>query len=401
MKFFDKGELRVLWPFYLDALLSPMLFFAPAFMIIYFLGLNLSLFQIGILMTMSPIASLLFEIPTGAIADLYGRKFSVLLGYFLEGISLLLLFFVKDYYSILLIFAFSGIAVTFSSGAKEAWVVDLIKNKNKRLVHSYFSKSQSFDAFAVVVSGIIGSLFVKFFGLSVIWIIGFFSYILAVLILLFASEMHIRKKFSRKDSFSNLKKQSIISLKYARHHPVILYLFIGLFFSTIAFLFGEYLSFVPFLKSLGFPDYAFGYFWSAIWALMIIAPLLSRTFMKKGKEIKLMIWATIIGSLILLLTFFAKNYAYALIVIFFSLFFYGLQNPVSRTYFHKFIPNKLRATIGSIRGMISSLGGIIGLPLGGYLIDLIGARYVIIISALLAIPTVIFYLKIKESKKRG
>src|SRR3989344_1277986 len=85
MKFFKQGELKLLWLFYLDALISPMLFFMPAFIIIYFRNLGFSLFQISLLTMMMPLLMLLFEIPTGAIADVYGRKFSVLLGALIQG----------------------------------------------------------------------------------------------------------------------------------------------------------------------------------------------------------------------------------------------------------------------------------------------------------------------------
>ena len=70
MKFFKQGELKLLWPFYLDALISPMLFFMPAFVVVYFRDLGLSLFQISILTMMMPLFMFLFEIPTGAIADI-------------------------------------------------------------------------------------------------------------------------------------------------------------------------------------------------------------------------------------------------------------------------------------------------------------------------------------------
>ena len=94
MKFFEKNELRILWPFYLDSLISPMLFFAPAFFIVYFASLNLSFFQIGVLMAFFHITTIFFEIPTGAVADLYGRKFSILFGYLIEGLAVLLMFFI-------------------------------------------------------------------------------------------------------------------------------------------------------------------------------------------------------------------------------------------------------------------------------------------------------------------
>src|SRR3972149_1959020 len=114
---FKSGELKLLWPFYLDALISPMLFFMPAFVVVYFRDLGLSLFQISLLMMMMPLFMLLFEIPTGAIADIYGRKFSVLLGAIIEGSAIISIFFLNNYYTLLVAFALIGLGSTFNSGA--------------------------------------------------------------------------------------------------------------------------------------------------------------------------------------------------------------------------------------------------------------------------------------------
>ncbi|MBM3234522.1 MFS transporter [Candidatus Pacearchaeota archaeon] len=395
MKLFEKQELKLLWPFYLDSLLSPMLFFAPAFMIVYLLGLNLNLFQIGIVMAIVPLAAVIFEIPTGAVADLYGRKFSVLLGYFLEAIIVLLLFFIKSYYGIFLLFGLMGFAATFSSGAKEAWIVDLVKN-HKSTVHNFFMKSRSLDAFGLIVSGILGAFIVKNFGISIIWIFAFFSFSVSILILLFSKENYKKKSVKISESYKNLRKQAKTSVKYGLKHHVIFYLLISGFIITFAVAFAEILGFIPFLKSLNFPDYAFGYFWSGIWAVTMISPFFSKFILKLGRERNLLIAFTLINSLVLAMIFFASNYILAIIIILLFYFFVGLKFPVYKTYFHKFIPSKLRATIGSMDGMISAFAAIIALPLGGYLIDLIGVRYVLVIAALLGIPTIIAYLLIRE-----
>ncbi len=47
-------------------------------------------------------------------------------------ILVLLVIFVKNYYYLLIIFALLGSASTFSSGSKEAWIVDLLKKKHKK-----------------------------------------------------------------------------------------------------------------------------------------------------------------------------------------------------------------------------------------------------------------------------
>lgn len=263
MKLFEKDELKLLWPFYLDSLLSPMLFFMPAFAVIYLIGLHLSLFQIGIVMAMAPLTALIFEIPTGAFADLYGRKISVIFGYSLEALAVLILFFVNNYYSILFAFGFLGFAATFSSGAKEAWIVDRVKNK-RGIVHNYFMKSRSLDSFGLIMSGILGAVIVGYFGIKTIWLFAFFSFTVSILILLFSKENYTRKSTKISESYHNVKKQSIISLRYGMKHRVIFYLLLSGFIITFTVTFAEILGFAPLLKGLGFPEYAFGLFWSAV-----------------------------------------------------------------------------------------------------------------------------------------
>jgi MFS family permease len=198
MKFFKKGELKLLWPFYLDSLISPMLFLISAFMVVYFRNFGLSLFQTSLLFAMIPLFMILFEIPTGAIADLYGRKFSVLIGTIILGITIISIFFLTNFYALLFAFAMIGIGNTFSSGAKEAWITDLIKKEKKDFLLGYFAKSSSMESFGLVLSGIIGALLVKQFGISVIWIVTGLSFLITFSFLIFAKEHFVKRKIKIK-----------------------------------------------------------------------------------------------------------------------------------------------------------------------------------------------------------
>ena len=77
MKIFAKDELKYLWAFYVERFISHVIFFAPAFWIILF-NETLSLGQIGILFSIFAVSTFIFEIPTGAFADMFGRKASTL-----------------------------------------------------------------------------------------------------------------------------------------------------------------------------------------------------------------------------------------------------------------------------------------------------------------------------------
>lgn len=397
MKFFKEGELKLLWPFYLDMTISRMLQFAPAFLVPYFWFLGLSATQIGILIAILPLFMLLFEIPTGAIADLYGRKFSVLLGYFLEGIGFLSLFFFTNYYALLGIFAFIGIGATFSSGSKEAWIADLIKSKKSDLLHTYFVKEQTFQSFGLIISGFIGAIIVASLGLKYIWMFLFLSFVVSIIILSFSKEIFVRKEITIKESYKKILKQSNKSISYSRKHPVLFYFLLANFIIVFAAAFDEGLSWSPFLIELGFPEYGFGFLWSAMNGMFMISPWISHRFMKKNKERKFIIGMIFLSLIITSMVLFVQNYMLAVLITIFSLFFFSARYPAERIFFHKFIPSKLRATIGSIESMILSIATIIAMPLVGFAVDHLGARYTIFLTVILTIPGLIIYSRIKEN----
>lgn len=397
MKLFEKQELKILWPFYLEYFLASSLFFMPAFLIIYFSNLGLSAFQMGILLAVWPLSSLLFEIPTGAFADLYGRKASVLLGYFLEALVMLSLFFWKDFKLMLLSFAVLGLAATFSSGSKDAWIVDMINKKNKKIIHGFFNKMQFFISMGLIFSGILGAFLVKHYGISIIWIAAFSSYILSITLLyLFTKENYLRKKIRILESLSKLKNQTKQALSYSFSHHVLFYLiFAGMVASFSLNLQGN-IAWIPLLQDLGMKEYHFGYLWSAMALVMAISPLFAIKFLKKGKERNFIIIGLILWTITTFCILWVYNILFALVIMFLGLLFYFSKSPSEEVYFHRFIPSKLRATVGSIKSMMHSIAVIIILPIEGWLVDNIGARYTIFISAILMIPAIILYLKIKE-----
>ena len=68
----------------------------------------------------------LFEIPTGIVADLYSRRISVIIGYFLIGAGFILEGSLPIFGTILLAQLLWGLGYTFTSGATQAWISDEI-----------------------------------------------------------------------------------------------------------------------------------------------------------------------------------------------------------------------------------------------------------------------------------
>ena len=397
MKFFKKGALEILWPFHLYNLIAASFFIMPVFFVVYFLHIGLSVFQIGILMAAYPLASLLFEVPTGAVADIYGRKFSVMLGLFTEGISLFLVYLSNNFYYLIFVMFIFGITKTFSTGSAEAWIVDLVtRKKRKDLVHTYFVKEQFIIGFGLIISGILGAFLVSKFGVGIIWAVTGGILILSFFILGFAEEIFVRRKAKIKDSLKDVSKQTKKTISYGYKHPVLYYFLIAMVIMMFAYTFSSLITWVPFLKSFNFPDYAFGYLQSGIAAVAMIAPFCFGNLHKKIGDRNFIIFGTFMSALIIAFILLPKSWVTALIVILSSSFFFDMKRPVSRSFFHKFIPSKLRATMGSVEAMLASIALIISTPIVGYLVDLIGPRYSIFLTSILSIPIIFIYLRIKE-----
>ncbi len=396
MVLFKKEELKILWLFYVELFISKLFFILPGFMVVYFIGLNLNMFQISLLIAVWPLFSLISDIPTGAIADLYGRKFSVLLGLLLSFIGFLILYFYSNYYIILGVMAFIGIATSLISGAYDAWITDLINKKNKKLLHSYFAKSMSLASMGLVISGLVGAYFVKNFGINIIWLATSISYFISFIMLLFAKEYYIKKKSTFVESIKQVNKKTKISLTYAYQIKPLRYILIAGMILVFASAFSNTLTWTPLLKSLGYPDYAFGYFISAISFIGILAPLISLKLMKKEQERTFILYSLIGLTAFIFGIIIVKNIPLAFFIILGLSIFQYIIYPVRGVYFQKFIPSKLRATIGSIDYSLGSLMEIISMPLVGLLVDLIGPKYTILVSGFIIIPAILIYIKLKK-----
>ena len=398
MVFFKKGELNFLWPFYFEFFFARILSLMAPFFIIYLTNLGFSLTKVGIVLATISATILIFEIPTGAIADVFGRKFSVLLGYALEGICVLSLYFFTSYYAILAISSLLGIAMTLSSGAKDAWTTDLIKKENKSLLNDFFANSAMFMSFSMFFAGLLGAFLVKNFGISIIFIATSLSFFVSIIVLIPAKEIFKKRKVHIKKSLSKLIHQSKESIKYSHKNKSLALLLAATGAISAIFVLNGSLSWTPLLLEHGLKFEYFGYLWSAMGLITLIASYTSKKLLRKNREKEFMLKSLMFFSIGSISVIFFKSLIPLIIILMIVIFFQDIQWPVSRVFFHKLVPNKLRATIGSIESMIISLAGIMVPPLTGYLIDIAGTSKTIVLAGIVTIIPITLIKKIGKKK---
>ncbi len=88
---------------------------------------GLSLFEIGIMESIFHITSFTMEVPTGMIADLYGRKTSRVIGRILAVVSTLIMLQSTNLVFFAVSFIFSALSYNMESGAGDALIYDSLK----------------------------------------------------------------------------------------------------------------------------------------------------------------------------------------------------------------------------------------------------------------------------------
>lgn len=98
--------------------------FWPLFFVRLVTDVDLSPLQLVLLGTVFELTILVSEIPTGVVADIFSRRLSVILSFFIVGGAMLMSAVVSPYWLLVVSQAVMGFGTTFESGAETAWITD-------------------------------------------------------------------------------------------------------------------------------------------------------------------------------------------------------------------------------------------------------------------------------------
>ena len=110
---------------YLGLTFSTSLFFSMIFVVASLYEATvagLSGLQLVLVGTTLEVVILLFEVPTGIVADAYSRRLSIIIGYAIMGLAFIIEGLFPYFGTILLASGLWGLGYTFTSGAKHEWM---------------------------------------------------------------------------------------------------------------------------------------------------------------------------------------------------------------------------------------------------------------------------------------
>lgn len=126
--------------------------------------LDLDPLQLVLLGTAKEITVLTAEIPTGVVADLYSRKWSVVLAFLISGTAVILAGVLDSFLLLLISSALWGFGLTFRSGAETAWLTDELGSSEA--AEPVVVRRAKIELVAVVMGAIAGAALAMAFSLS-------------------------------------------------------------------------------------------------------------------------------------------------------------------------------------------------------------------------------------------
>ena len=391
--------LKFLWPFYTQSIISSLSKLILPFYVIYFLDIWLTLWQIALISSFRSIVSLVSEIPTWTIADLYWKKISVILWFILSWITVFCIPFFHSFVGICIIFCINALTETLFSGSDQAWVSDVIEKNDKKLIDSYFSWNRSIRNFWFIIAWILASLVAKYLWYDWLWFVYGAWTIIAWIILCFAENW---KKWYEEEWEDRLKKDFWLHIKstfkYIAKNKVIclLFLWIALFY-IIDELTG--LIRTPYIQELWIDIDNLGFIYWIIWVCWIFVPLIAEKILKMQKNSMLYIlWVCIWMAILLVIS----SISTCVILIIWIFVVYNFIDdfilPIDETLSNKVAEKSKRSTVLSVKSMVENLACIVWWPLAWILLGYISYGQWLLVAAGLMVIMGVIYCSVQRIK---
>lgn len=372
---------------YASLIAGGMLFFLPI-LALYFEENLFTTTNVALIFAIEAIAMVIFEVPTGAIADLFGRKRTLVLANFVVLIGVIFLYIGNSMLMFILFAIFNSFARALSSGTYNAFLYDSLKEEEKE--HHYKIVIGTFYALWPVgasIGSIIGGYLAKV-SLS-------FPIALSLIPLLFAFILTLMLKEPKyeKEEHKNILKHMLKSFKIVLQKRQLLLLVIGGFFLMA---FGETIHLLNplFFKFKQIPIEFFGWIIAIIFGFSAIGHYYSNKISNLIGSKKTLIISVFLSPLFLVLATLTTKYKAVLLFIIPSIFF-GLRNPIIDDYLNKEITSSKRATIISINNFLGQLGVAIFAPIIGFFAEIYTINTAFLISAILMFSVTIIFLFLK------
>ena len=349
--------------YYMYSTFAELLILGPI-LVLFLIAKGLSFTEIMVLQSISAIAVVLFEVPTGAVADKIGRKESILLGSLLWAVSLGIYVVGTSFPMFILAEVIFSLGATFKSGADNALIYDSLKIMGReKEFQSIEGKARSFALYAQAVGSIIAG-FVYEVNTNLPFLISVFFMLVTIVISLKFKEPPIEGKVGKYglNYMEQIKESGKFIISHEKIKAIIIFTMMFFIFYRTAFFYYQ-----PYMEAVKIPVRYFGIIFFIFNITAAFASKRSHWIMEKTKPKTLTFMA-----LLMIISFVLMGTVKIWLGVFAILFQQvarGIYRPVTTKYLNKHIPSDKRATVLSFQSLACNMSVAIAFPLMGILKD--------------------------------
>jgi MFS family permease len=342
---------------------------------------GLDLFEVNIVNAMYFLTLFLCEIPTGAFADIFGRKTSFVMACALMGISMFVYGLSDSMAGFIIAEMIGAVGMTFKSGAFKAWLVDSLKHHGD---HGPYTKVFARENLICQIVGGFGAVLGSYLAVknpSLPWIAGGISLLIttAIAILTMKEEYFKRSTLSFAKGLKSMRDIAASSIRYGKEHSAVRFI---LMITAIQIFAIQALNMYwqPFFNKRGVAEKNYGYLFVGILICTAFGAYVISKMNTKNNERKIIIKSYIIVGILIIAM--ALSPGLSLPVMFFLLheIVRGTWNPMIDSYLQVRIPSDERATISSFCAIAPHIGGAIGLVVSGIIAKFFGPETAWVVS---------------------
>jgi MFS family permease len=334
---------------------------------------------------------MLFEVPTGVVADVWGRRVSYLLGTLTLAGSTFLYWLLwqmsAPFWTWAIVSMLLGLGFTFFSGAVEAWLVDALHYaKYDGSLEHVMGRGQMVGGAAMLGGSVLGGVIAQVTNLGV----PFLMRVGVLVVMFFVAARAMRDLgFTPEPSahpLGEVKKVFHASIDYGlRNRPVRWVMLAAPFASGVGIY--TFYALQPYLLELwGDPNaYSIAGLAAAIVAgAQIVGGYLAPWFRKLfRKRTTVLILGTVVSAGILAALGLTNSFWVALVLLAVWAMVFAAEMPIRQAYLNGMIPSRQRATVLSFDSLMGSSGGVVIQPVLGRAADVYSYSTSLVIGAVI------------------
>lgn len=203
-----------IFKFEMYGFLKNLRFFEP-YLIIYLTISGLNLFQVGLLISIREIVIYIFEIPSGVIADMYGKKVELIICFIFYIISFFLFFIASGFGIFAVAMILFGLGEAFRSGTHKSMIMSFLDhNEIGASKTRVYGQTRAMSLVGSMVMSLVAIVFVIWLPeIKYLFLVSVIPYLLDML-LIASYPNYLNEKRHSTFNLKDFLKQNVESIKY-------------------------------------------------------------------------------------------------------------------------------------------------------------------------------------------